>query len=122
MTSKQWACYSTLFGAVCVVSLLIPTTGCASSDPLQDDNILDTYRVSNHHHCQRLCWYRKLCVRYSFYNKNDNPGGSGDNCVLHWSNYEEKEKLLDGWTEEIASGDNLVRLINEREGGRRRGG
>ena len=114
MIFRKKLCFPPLFGALSIVHLLLPSVECRPSDPLRDDDILNTYRVINHHHCQRLCWYRKLCVWYSFYNKNDSPGGSDHNCVLHWDHYGQTGELLEGWTEDMATGDDLVSVNSQQ--------
>ena len=89
----------------CGYFLLSPVK-CVPTSPLHASDVLGTFRINNHQQCQRLCWYQKLCVRHSSYNKNDNP--ARDNCVLHLDASLGGGELLEGWSEEEASGAYLV--------------
>ena len=93
---------------LCCGYLLLFSSACALVNPLQEISILKTYGVINRLQCQRMCWYQKLCVYYSFYNKKGNAGGRDHNCVLHLNNGQENAELLEGWVEGMASADGLV--------------
>ncbi|XP_070203289.1 uncharacterized protein [Littorina saxatilis] len=67
-----------------------------SISPLLDTDILQAYNVVNVHQCQRLCWYRKSCARYSFYSMNDNSAGNKENCVLYVTEGQIQGQL-EGW-------------------------
>ena len=43
-------------------------------------DVMGHYKVSNREQCRRLCWYRKLCARYSY---KQAVTSSGVNCLLH---------------------------------------
>ena len=98
-----------LLGLFCCGCLLLHGADCVLVDPLRDLDVLKSYRVANQRQCRRLCWYRKPCARFSFYDKNDNSRTGEDNCVLHL-NEEGGHNLLEGWVEGKASGDALVRM------------
>ena len=93
----------------CCGCLLLVCVNCAVVNPLREVDVLKSYSVANHHQCRRLCWYRKPCARFSFYNKNDNHITRGENCVLHL-NEEQVHDLLEGWVEGTVSGEALVRM------------
>ncbi|KAK7092751.1 hypothetical protein V1264_008448 [Littorina saxatilis] len=73
-----------------------------SVNPLHDNDILQVSHVMNVFQCQRLCWYRKPCARYSFHTTNDNSKGSADNCVLHVTKGS-NQRQVEGWILEEAS-------------------
>ncbi|XP_070181011.1 protein eyes shut-like isoform X2 [Littorina saxatilis] len=102
MTALDSTHLVTLIGILCVGIFLYPTVNCNQTNPLEETDVLQSFRVSNSLQCQRLCWYRKQCVRFSFYDKNDNPAGSEDNCVLH-VNRGEGQQLMEAWREELAT-------------------
>ena len=98
-----------LLGLFCCGCFLLHGADCVLVDPLQELDVLKSYRVANQRQCRRLCWYLKPCARFSFYDKNDNSRTEGDNCVLHLDE-EWDHNLPEGWVEGIASGDGLVRM------------
>ncbi|XP_070181227.1 protein crumbs-like [Littorina saxatilis] len=91
------------YGLLCsliVINVLLETgvSGTSGkSNPLEADDILKKYTLSNSRQCRRVCWYIELCGRFSFYQNL---------CVLH-AREEKDQELADGWMQERASGNSL---------------